>query len=78
MRISNCKEIKELAKSLIAGGDWSLRTGKKHECHIEHKSGWKCPIPTSPSDRRAYLNFRSQVRRIAENGWNPNMSFRAA
>jgi hypothetical protein len=63
MKYSSGKEIHMLVLQLIREG-WSFGRGAKH--------GWLRPpvgpevltVPNSPSDRRAFLNFRQDVRRM--------------
>ena len=68
--VSKCKDITKLVNQLISGEGWSLKRGTKHPYHLVHKSGWKCPIPFSPSDHRAYLNLKSSTRKAITMGIN--------
>lgn len=59
-KYSNSKEIDYLVKKLIKQG-WNYKRGKKHG-RIITPSGRKLTIPPTPSDCRAYYNFRGVVR----------------
>ena len=61
--ISKSKEITNFVRSLLESGDWKVEDGGKHIHHLTHKNGWRCPIPTTPSDNRAYLNFKTRTMR---------------
>jgi len=59
-KYSSCKEIHCLVKRLVKQG-WGYQRGKKHG-RIIAPSGRKLTIPSTPSDCRAYYNFRGDVR----------------
>ncbi len=63
MKYSACKEIDVLIKTLVRDG-WEFHRGSKHgKLHIP--SGKRTLIvPSSPSDYRAYLNFKLAARRL--------------
>jgi len=55
------KEIDNLVKGLIRHG-WSFHKASKHG-RLRAPSGWPIlTVPGTPSDRRAFLNFRPDVR----------------
>lgn len=56
------KEIAALIAPILAAGG-GLRTGGKHRVLIL-PNGRRTGIPTSPSDRRAIHNLRSQLKRL--------------
>ncbi len=63
MKYSKCKEIDILVSTLIQQG-WSFKWGGKHG-KVKHPAvGSNITVPKTPSDFRAYLNFRSDVRRL--------------
>ena len=59
-KYSNSKDINCLIKKLIKQG-WSYKVGKKHG-RIIAPNGRKLTVPSTPSDCRAYYNFRGDVR----------------
>ena len=59
-RYSKNKDINRLVKYLVSSG-WKHRRGKRH-CSLYPPDGNRLTIPSTPSDRRAYLNFRMQVK----------------
>ena len=61
-KYSNDKEINKEVKMLISQG-WTPHRGGKHGA-IVAPSGMKITIPGTPSDRRAYRNFRRDVRHL--------------
>lgn len=63
MKYSKSKEIQKLVCIRIRQG-WRYQHGKKHG-KLVAPNGSKAPIPFTPSDFRAVLNFRSQLRRTA-------------
>lgn len=60
MNYSRDKRINELVRAEIAGGAW-FRRGRKHSklylpgCRF-------IVVPSTPSDRRAAMNFRADLR----------------
>jgi len=60
-KYSNDKNIHLLVHRLIALG-WRYHQGKKHGAIIS-PTGKKMTIPSTPSDYRAFYNFRSDIRR---------------
>ncbi len=63
MRYSKDKEISAIVQNLISKG-WRHMAGKKHG-KIIAPNGRKLPVPGTPSDHRASLNFKRDVRHIA-------------
>lgn len=61
-KYSNNKEINKIVKSLLREG-WTTM-GKNKHLRIESPNGTKMTVPFSPSDVRAELNFKQQIRRI--------------
>ncbi|WP_035384937.1 hypothetical protein [Ferrimonas futtsuensis] len=62
MKYSREPSIAALVTQFIAKG-WTFRKGRKHGKLIT-PWGKIAVIPATPSDRRAYLNLRSQLRRM--------------
>ena len=63
MHYSKDKKINAMAGSLVIQG-WRYCRGKKHG-KLVAPNGRMLPIPGTPSDWRASLNFRRDVRRLA-------------
>lgn len=63
MHYSKDKEIAATVRHLLANG-WRYNSGKKHGKLIA-PNGRKLPVPGTPSDWRASLNFRRDIRRIS-------------
>lgn len=63
MRYSNDKEIAATVRKLLNSG-WRYMAGKKHG-KIIAPNGRKLPVPGTPSDWRASMNFKRDVRRLA-------------
>ena len=61
-KYSNHKEIRRLVSSLIDQG-WIYQRGKKHGS-IHPPSGRRVTVPSTPSDYRAFYNFRQQVKAV--------------
>ncbi len=60
---STDKNINELVKLIVKTQGVTLKNGGKHLAMLL-PDGNKLPIPGTPGDRRSYLNFRAQVRRL--------------
>jgi len=65
-RFSNNKDIQICIKNLIKLHHWQFSNGKKHNC-LFSKAGKRITVPSTPSDRRAYQNFRKDIERIIKN-----------
>jgi len=63
MRYSNDKDISAIVRTLLKK-DWRFMSGSKHGKLIA-PNGRKMPVPGTPSDRRACLNFQRDVRQLA-------------
>jgi hypothetical protein len=62
-RYSTSKEINALVRQLIRNG-WQFRWGGQHgKLYAPNRVAY-LSVPSTPSDRRAFLNFRQDVRRI--------------
>lgn len=62
MRYSKDKEISAIVQNLMSNG-WRYMAGTKHG-KIIAPNGRKLPVPGTPSDSRACLNFKRDVRHI--------------
>ena len=63
MRYSNDKTVSALVRTLVRSG-WQYVNGKTHG-KLVAPNGRRLAVPGTPSDWRASLNFRSDIRRIA-------------
>jgi len=63
MRYSNDKTVSALVRTLVRSG-WQYVNGKTHG-KLVAPNGRRLAVPGTPSDWRANLNFRRDVRRIA-------------
>lgn len=62
MQYSRSKEINLLVRQLVRNG-WQFQRGGKHgKLYAPNLGAW-LSVPNSPSDRRAFLNFRQDIRR---------------
>jgi hypothetical protein len=62
-RFSNNKEINTLIRQLLKSKKWYCLAGKKHNSLISPK-GKRITVPSTPSDFRAYMNFKKDLQRI--------------
>ncbi|EEV24662.1 hypothetical protein AM202_00510 [Actinobacillus minor 202] len=60
IRFSKDKNINNFVVKKIKLG-WKWKKGKKHHMLISPQN-YKIPIPSTPSDYRAYLNFIKDIR----------------
>lgn len=63
MKYCASKEIDQLVKGLIREG-WHFRRGSKHGRLSSPDGLAKLSVPSTPSDYRAFLNFRRDVRHV--------------
>jgi len=61
MKYCAAKEIDQLVRQLIHQG-WSFRRGGKHGRLRSPAGKVTLSVPSTPSDRRAFLNFRRDIR----------------
>ena len=61
-RYSASKEINTLVRQLVRDG-WLFQRGGRHGKLYAPNRGACLGVPSTPSDRRAFLNFRQDVRR---------------
>jgi len=63
MKYSANKRVDELVRQLIKKG-WEFRWGGKHG-RLKPPHGMPIlTVPSTPSDRRAFANFKGDVRRL--------------
>ena len=60
IKISKNKDINTLVNNLISSG-WSHKRRRKHHSIISPE-GRMIIVPSTPSDRRSFYNFRSAVK----------------
>jgi predicted RNA binding protein YcfA (HicA-like mRNA interferase family) len=63
MKYSNDKQIAAMVRSLIAAG-WQYQTGGRH-ARLTSPSGRRIAVPGTPSDHRAFQNFKCHIRKIS-------------
>lgn len=63
MHYSKDKEISATVRHLLTSG-WQYLVGKKHGKLIA-PNGRKLAVPCTPSDWRASLNFKRDIRRLS-------------
>lgn len=61
MKYSSSKEFDALIRQLVREG-WSYSRGRKHGKLSPPAGGNRITVPASPSDWRAVMNFRRDVR----------------
>ncbi|MCB1958995.1 MAG: hypothetical protein KDE68_00465 [Rhodocyclaceae bacterium] len=64
MKYSKDKQIAALVRDLIQNG-WHYRTGRRHG-KLTCPTGRTLSVPCTPSDRRAFLNFRRDVLHLTK------------
>lgn len=62
-RYSASKEINTLVRQLVRDG-WQFQRGGQHGKLYAPNCTACFSVPSTPSDRRAFLNFRQDVRRL--------------
>lgn len=63
-RYSTSKEINSLVRQLVSNG-WQFQRGGQHGKLYAPNRAACLSVPSTPSDRRAFLNFRQDVRRAS-------------
>ncbi len=61
-KYSRDKNINKLVNRLLKSDEWRIRRGR-HSV-LTAPSGKRLAVPSTPSDRRAYMNFKHDVRRL--------------
>jgi len=62
MKYSNDKDIAALVRNLILEG-WRYHRGGRHG-KLASPAGRRIPVPCTPSDHRAFLNFKRDLRKL--------------
>jgi len=65
-KYSNDKDINRYVRELVRKG-WRFKDGKKHPS-LFAPCGRRLVVPASPSDSRAFYNFRRDVRFVETKG----------
>lgn len=65
-RMSKDKDINKFVRSLVKLSCWTAIRGTKHVALLS-PLGKRITIPSTPSDRRAYINFKKDILRIISN-----------
>lgn len=63
MKYSADKEIEVLVRRLVREG-WQYERRRKHGCLMPPNGRSALTVPCTPGDRRAFLNFRRDVRHV--------------
>lgn len=62
-RFSSSKDIHQLVRQLVSEG-WHFFKGGQHGRLYPPQGSIFLSVPSTPGDRRSFLNFRQDVRRI--------------
>ena len=62
-KYSRDKNINELVKRLLKHYGWKLKKQNRHPVSVS-PSGQQQTIPCTPSDYRAFKNFKHDIRRL--------------
>ncbi|KMV29896.1 hypothetical protein AB733_15510 [Photobacterium swingsii] len=65
-RFSKNKDINHFIKILIRNNNWQFFNGKNHGS-LYSPGGKRITVPTTPSDHRAFKNFKKDILRIVTN-----------
>lgn len=65
-RMSKDKDINKFVRSLVKLSCWTAIRGTKHVALLS-PLGKRITILSTPSDRRAYINFKKDILRIISN-----------
>ena len=68
-RYTNHKDMNKYIKSLIKSGKCDYQQGRKHS-KLVFTNGRKLAVSSSPSDCRAFENFKCDVKYILQNQQN--------
>lgn len=62
MKYSHNKDINSMVKELLRNG-WDIVRSSKH-VKLKSPTGRTLTVPSTPSDIRAVLNFRADIKRL--------------
>lgn len=62
-KYSSDKELNKLIRKLVAKG-WEYKRRRKHGLLKSPDKQFQTTVPGSPSDHRAYLNFKHDILRV--------------
>lgn len=62
MKYSNDKDIATFVHDLVRNG-WRYHIGGRHG-KLVSPTGRRMPVPGTPSDHRAFLNFKRDIRKL--------------
>lgn len=62
MKYSNDRNVSDVVRDLVRNG-WRYHMGGRHG-KLVSPSGRRLPVPCTPSDHRAFLNFKRDVRKL--------------
>lgn len=62
MRYCKDRAISDFVRELIQNG-WKYRVGGRHG-KLVSPSGSRIPVPCTPSDHRAFENFKRDIRKL--------------
>lgn len=62
-KYSSDKELNKLVRKLVAKG-WAYERRRKHGFLNSSDKQFKTSVPGSPSDRRAFINFKQDIYRL--------------
>lgn len=66
MKYSSNKDLQAYIATLVATKKWTFKQKRRgRHAALQHSNGGKLPIPGTPGDYRALMNFRAGVRQIA-------------
>lgn len=71
MLYSSCKSLNDFVKKLVRGRSWTVYGQKRRHLLLRHSSGAIISVPFSPSDRRAFLNFKADIARVERKSHEP-------
>lgn len=62
MKYSKDQKITAFVRALVSDG-WHYRMGGRHG-KLTSPAGQRIPVPCTPSDRRAFHNFKRDIRKL--------------
>lgn len=62
MKYSNDRNVSDVVRDLVQNG-WRYHMGGRHG-KLVSPTGRRLPVPCTPSDHRAFLNFKRDIRKL--------------